>query len=174
MPKPTLAQVAWNAQTSIYQVYETQEATTLSALDFESQAWQEWLGQRSSFAFQSKDGHRLTARNEARVRGRSYWVAYRKVGGKLTHTYLGRPVDVTLARLEQVARFLAGPDGQNAGNSPVVEQQARQEPPILVGGQETPPHAGLGSGWLRQDHPALSLGAGAPTGKSSRCLGLAR
>ncbi len=136
MPKPTIAQVAWNAQTSIYQVHETQEGTSLSPLDFESQAWQEWLAQRSSFAFQGKDGHRLTARNEARARGRSYWVAYRKVGGKLTHTYIGRPEDVTLARLEQVARFLAGPDGQNAGSLPVGKQQARQEPPIGVGWQD--------------------------------------
>jgi LuxR family transcriptional regulator, maltose regulon positive regulatory protein len=107
MPKPTIAQVAWNAQTSIYQVHETQEGTSLSPLDLESQAWQEWLAQRSSFAFQGKDGYRFTARKEARARGNTYWVAYRKVGGKLTHTYIGRPEDVTLARLEGVAGFLA-------------------------------------------------------------------
>ena len=131
MPKPTLAQVAWNAQTSIYQVHESQEGTSLSPLDFESQAWQEWLAQRSSFAFQSKEGHRLTARNEARARWRSYWVAYRKVSGKLTHTYLGRPGDVTLARLEQVASFLAGQGSQEANSLPV-----RQETPIEMAWQD--------------------------------------
>ena len=136
MPKPTLAQVAWNAQTSIYQVHETQEGTSLSPLDFESKAWQEWLAQRSSFAFQSKDGYRFTARKEARARGNTYWVAYRKVGGKLTHTYIGRSEDVTLACLEQVAAFLAGQASQEANSLPVVEQQARQEPPIKMGWQD--------------------------------------
>jgi AAA ATPase-like protein len=136
MPKPTIAQVAWNAQTSIYQVHETQEGTSLSPLDFDSQPWQEWLAQKSSFAFQSKGGHRFTARKETRVRGSIYWVAYRKIGGKLTHTYIGRSEDVTLARLEQVAAFLAGRGDQDANSLPAQEQQARQEPPIEMRWQD--------------------------------------
>jgi len=115
MPKPAIAQVAWNVQDASYQIHQkAQDGTSLSPLDFDGQIWQSWLAERSSFAFQSKDGYRFTARKETRARGNSYWVAYRKIAGKLTHTYLGRSEDVTLARLEQVAGLLAGQDVQDA------------------------------------------------------------
>ena len=125
MLKPAIAQVAWNAQDASYQV---QEGASLAPTDFEGQEWLSWLEQRTSFAFSSQDGHRFTARKEARARGSIYWIAYRKVGGKLTHTYLGRPEDVTLARLEQVARFLAGQDSLDANSLPAGGKQSRQEP----------------------------------------------
>lgn len=102
----------------------TSYRTSLPQKNFEDPAWQSWLAERSSFAFQSKDGHRFTARKETRARGNSYWVAYRKVGGKLTHTYIDRSEVVTLARLEQVARFLAGQANQDANSLPAQEQQA--------------------------------------------------
>src|SRR5262249_12896790 len=106
------------------------------AIDFESAAWQSWLAQRSSFAFQSKDGYRFTARKETRARGGIYWVAYRKIRGKLTHTYLGRSEDVTLARLEQAARFLAWQASQEADSPPVKAQQTRQESHIELKWQD--------------------------------------
>ena len=137
MLKLAIARVAWNAQDAIYQVHkQAQERTSLSPLDFESQAWQEWLAQWPSFAFQSKHGYRFTARKETRTRGNTYWVAYRKVGGKLTHTYFGRPEDITLSRLEQVASSLAGQGSQEANGLPVLEQQPRQEPSITMGWQD--------------------------------------
>jgi LuxR family maltose regulon positive regulatory protein len=125
MLKFTIARVTWNAQDASYQV---QEGASLALTDFESQEWLSWLEQRSSFAFSSRDRHRFTARKEARARGSIYWIAYRKMGGKLTHTYLGRPEDVTQARLEQVARFLAGQDSPDANSLLAREQQFRQEP----------------------------------------------
>lgn len=138
MLKPAIAQVIWNAQDATYQVHEkAREGTDSSRMDFESKAWQSWLAQHSSFAFSSRDGHRVTVRKEARARGGSYWVAYRKVGGKLTHTYLGRSEDVTLARLEQGAALLSGQDSQAANDLPVGEQQARREElPIEMKWQE--------------------------------------
>jgi LuxR family maltose regulon positive regulatory protein len=131
MLKPSIAQVAWNAQDAGYQVYEKAGKGTIQPqVDFESEAWQEWLAQQSSFAFSSRDGYRFTARKESRARGKSYWVAYRKIGGKLTHTYIGRPRDVTVARLEQVAFFLAGQARQVATSLSDLELQVRQESPI--------------------------------------------
>jgi LuxR family maltose regulon positive regulatory protein len=109
MPQTFRWSIRWDRQSASYQFYEqTRSIVRTSDLDFQSHVWQEWLGQASSFAFLSKDGHRFTARKEARARGYAYWIAYRKVRGKLTHKYLGRPVDVTLARLEEVAASLAG------------------------------------------------------------------
>src|SRR5689334_17485231 len=101
--------VRWDRQAESYQVIEQAGSTiTASNLDFQSHVWQQWLEQVSSFAFQGKDGQRFTARKETRTRGDAYWIAYRKIDGKLTHKYLGRTTDVTLSRLEQVAATLAG------------------------------------------------------------------
>ncbi len=113
MPKSLRRSVRWDTQAASYQVIE-QAANTITAsnLDFQSHVWQQWLEQVSSFAFQSKHGHHFTARKEARARGDIYWIAYRKVSGKLIHKYLGRTIDVTLSRLEQVAATLAGQEIQ--------------------------------------------------------------
>lgn len=132
MLKAAIAQVIWNPQDACYQVHEKAgEGTDPSQMDFESQAWLSWLGQRSSFAFLSRMGYRLTVRKEARARGGSYWVAYRKVGGKLIHTYLGRSEDVTVARLEQVAALLSRQDSHAAQDFPVGKQLAQQEEPFI-------------------------------------------
>src|SRR5215469_12362542 len=124
MPKLAIAQVIWNAQDAIYQVQEKGALQmSIPVMDFISAAWQEWLGRVPSFAFQSKEGYRFTARKEARARRGPYWVAYRKASGKLTHTYIGRPEAVTPARLEEVARFLAvlafSPCWTRAGSAPL-------------------------------------------------------
>ena len=113
MPKSFSRSVRWDRQAASYQVIEQAGSTiTASNLDFQSHVWQQWLEQVSSFAFQSKHGHHFTARKEARARGDAYWIAYRKVSGKLTHKYLGRTTDVTLTRLEEVAATLAGQEIQ--------------------------------------------------------------
>ena len=137
MPKLTIPQVAWNALTSTYQVQEKKApGGIVPAMDFESAAWQSWLAQRSSFAFQSKHGQRFTARKETRARGGSYWVAYRKTGGKLTHTYIGRSEDITLSRLEQVAHSFIERNRKSSAHLPSQEQQTQQETPNELGWQD--------------------------------------
>src|SRR5918997_6549348 len=81
-----------------------------------SPSWVAWLTHPAtrSFSFQSPSC-RYTARKERRARGGEYWVAYRKQGGKLHKTYLGKAEDVTLARLEYVAMVLAARDEATAG-----------------------------------------------------------
>jgi LuxR family maltose regulon positive regulatory protein len=118
--------VTWNEHDSTYQVQEkTARGTTIPPMDVESQVWQEWLARVPSFAFSSKGGQRFTARKEARARGNIYWVAYRKVGGKLTHTYLGRPEDITLSRLEQVAHSFA--ERRSKPSAPLLSQEQQTQ-----------------------------------------------
>ena len=137
MPKLTIPQVAWSEQDASYQVQEkTARGGTIPHMDLESQVWQEWLARVPSFAFSSKGGQRFTARKEARARGNIYWVAYRKVGGKLTHTYIGRPEDVTLARLEQVAHSFAQRRSKPTDHLPSQEQHTQHETDSEVGWQE--------------------------------------
>ena len=131
MPHSFSRSIQWDMQAESYQVVEQAEGRiTSSRLDFQDQQWQEWLQQVQSFAFLSKDGHRFTARKEKRARGDAYWIAYRKIDGKLTHKYLGRTVDVTLSRMEQAAAMLAGQELQAALSEPVDDdlEEALQEP----------------------------------------------
>src|SRR5258706_5087778 len=71
----------------------------------EESAWFAWLAERSSFAFHGQAGS-YSARLEAVQRGERYWYAYLRTGQKVRKKYLGKTTDLTLARLEQVARVL--------------------------------------------------------------------
>jgi LuxR family maltose regulon positive regulatory protein len=71
-----------------------------------SQAWSDWLTQNDGFTYKGNIGH-FTARSELR-RGIRYWYGYRRREGKLTKTYLGKPEELTLKRLEQASAILAG------------------------------------------------------------------
>jgi LuxR family transcriptional regulator, maltose regulon positive regulatory protein len=75
----------------------------------DSPSWFAWLDDPAtrSFSFRGPTGT-LTARKEHR-RGsvEGYWTAYRKRGGKLRKTYLGKAEKVTQHRLDEAARFLA-------------------------------------------------------------------
>jgi LuxR family maltose regulon positive regulatory protein len=75
----------------------------------DSSSWVNWLNHPAtrSFSFRSSRGD-FTAREELRARGGEYWVAYRKQGGKLRKSYLGKAKDTTLARLEATAAALTG------------------------------------------------------------------
>jgi LuxR family maltose regulon positive regulatory protein len=83
-----------------------------------SPSWVAWLTDPAtrSFSFRSPSC-RYTARKEHRSRGGEYWVAYRKQGGKLHKTYLGKAEDLTLARLENVAAVIADSGGEGMANS---------------------------------------------------------
>lgn len=68
--------------------------------------WYEWLAENDSFVFEGSTGH-FTARREIR-QDIAYWYAYRRREGRLFKTYLGRPQDLTQARLEEASARLAG------------------------------------------------------------------
>jgi LuxR family maltose regulon positive regulatory protein len=88
-------------------------------IEVASSSWVAWLTDPTtrSFSFQSPSC-RYTARKEHRSRGGEYWIAYRKQGGKLHKTYLGKAEDVTIERLEDVAAALAPYEDEAAARSP--------------------------------------------------------
>jgi LuxR family maltose regulon positive regulatory protein len=72
-------------------------------------AWYAWLEAATTFAFASSAGS-FTARKERGGRAGQYWKAYRTRAGLLRRAYLGKSVDLTLERLNDVAAELARPD----------------------------------------------------------------
>src|SRR3989442_86804 len=73
-----------------------------------SDAWYSWLAeeQHRSFSFRNALGI-FTVRRERQRHG-WYWYVYHKQEGKLRKTYLGKPQEVTLERLNEAAAILSG------------------------------------------------------------------
>ncbi len=118
MPKVPAYTLAWSSVTAAYELYETRNRGMLTTVP-ESPEWFAWLDRVSSFAFSGKSGH-YTARKEAKQRGDRYWSAYLTTDEHLTKKYLGKTVDLTLARLEHIAGMLS------------VQSTAQFPPPVTL------------------------------------------
>ncbi|MFL5657719.1 MAG: LuxR C-terminal-related transcriptional regulator [Ktedonobacteraceae bacterium] len=136
MSKSAVWCLAWNVELARYELVEqTGQGIAVSKMDIERDAWQEWLEQVSSFTFQSKDGSRFTALKERRGRKGAYWIAYRKVGGKLKRKYLGLPKEVTLTALEQAATALRQPETQSPSPPPPLTPSSARDSMLPVSEQ---------------------------------------
>lgn len=69
--------------------------------------WEHLLEQIETFEFRGTTGF-FTARKEKRAHGCAYWYAYTWGSTGRRKTYLGRPGELTLARLEAIATKLSG------------------------------------------------------------------
>ena len=103
MPR-VVSMLSWSAAEETY-VLSGPPSEEVRSIAPDSPAWFTWLAKRSSFVFLGQAGS-YTARLETMQRGERYWYAYRRTGQKLRKKYLGKTADLTLARLEQVARVL--------------------------------------------------------------------
>ncbi len=83
-----------------------QETAVSSPIPLDSPQWNDWLANHKQFKFKGTAGH-FSARRETR-HDSDYWYAYRRRNGKLNKAYLGKPEEITSARLEQAAANLAG------------------------------------------------------------------
>ena len=88
---------------------------TERTIRLESALWWAWLEvpTTQSFAYPIYDAQVgyirgfMTVRKEQRERGSDYWMAYRRVGGRLRKIYLGRSAELTQRQLAAIAeRFL--------------------------------------------------------------------
>ncbi|HEX4716355.1 MAG TPA: hypothetical protein VH164_15645, partial [Ktedonobacteraceae bacterium] len=99
MPRYAHSQLQWSEQGQAYVLsigdQVSEEALTTA-----------WLEQIASFSFHSRLGMHYTVRKQKGQRGSSYWYAYRRLHGRLVKRYLGKATDLTLARLEEIARQL--------------------------------------------------------------------
>src|SRR5260370_15291527 len=91
----------WRTERRVYELDEPGSEPFLP-LTSNKERWGGWLESISAFSFQGQQGH-LTVRKEVRPRGDQYWYAYRRVGPRMAKKYLGRSVDLTLGRLEEIA-----------------------------------------------------------------------
>jgi LuxR family maltose regulon positive regulatory protein len=115
MPKIARFTLIWLPLHQTYELHESLGDEIVTIVP-EGPTWLTWVSRMSSFAFHGKNGS-FTACKEHRQRGEGYWYAYARIGGKLTKHYLGRGIDLTISRLEQVAQELWLHPGRQQGGS---------------------------------------------------------
>jgi hypothetical protein len=75
-------------------------------LEFDSPKGSAWLESVTSFRFEPSGTNRpYTARKESGKSG-DYWYGYRKVAGKLHKKYIGKGVELSTTKLEEIAEVL--------------------------------------------------------------------
>jgi hypothetical protein len=79
--------------------------TDVAAVPLDSPAWFDFLAHHTTFYLDSPMGT-FTARREPRANG-VFWYAFRRYHTRLYKAYLGRPPDLSYARLLLVAQQLA-------------------------------------------------------------------
>jgi LuxR family maltose regulon positive regulatory protein len=128
MPKVPLHTLIWSHEHHLYELY-TQGQLKLRFRPAEEAAWQAWLREVVSFAFQGACG-RLNVYQEVRPRGGSYWYAYHTTEGRTRKRYLGPTTSVSFARLEEAAQALARES--TLPSLPTSRTQAPTEPSMTL------------------------------------------
>jgi chromosome segregation ATPase len=82
-----------------------------------------WLESIGSFRFEpSSDSKPYTVRKEAGI----YWYGCRKIAGKVRKKYIGKSLEVTVAKLEEIAEALEIPPAPRANKVVEVTQKVTQ------------------------------------------------
>ncbi|HCI82175.1 MAG TPA: hypothetical protein DHW02_21085 [Ktedonobacter sp.] len=128
MPKSARYVLMWSAERGGYVASEEKQSNTLHIQEHD-QAWFDWLTSRTSFSFQGRQGH-LNLLKEMRPRGdEGYWYAYVRQGKRTIKHYAGRTLDVTFARLEQLAEMMSISTSQTLPVNNVVESLRNEMAP---------------------------------------------
>lgn len=133
MPRYTSAQFRWSeqAQTYILSIGDQQSRQAFT---------REWLEQSVSFSFHSRWGMHYTVRKQRGQRGGSYWYGYRRLHGHIVKHYLGKTADLTLARLEEIARLLKSESAPHELSfQPQQEPNLSQSAPGVSNVEDAPP-----------------------------------
>jgi LuxR family transcriptional regulator, maltose regulon positive regulatory protein len=127
MPRTAQWLLRWSSERDDYDLHGP---GSVCALQKESEWWLDWLAAHSSFSFQGKHG-RVSLLKEARSRGEEgYWYAYRSYRRQTLKKYAGRSADLTVDRLETVARALTD-EGERLASTELRPVPAIQRIPLL-------------------------------------------
>ncbi len=149
MPRYANHQLRWSEQAQNYVLSVGEQAS-------EEALTSDWLEQVASFSFRSRSGVHYTVRKQKVQRGSSYWYGYRRMNGRIVKRYLGRTADLTLARLEEIARHLESISGSRQASSSQEQESAFMAGRDMVGAGLTPAISRLANGSYAENgvHPS--------------------
>lgn len=138
MPKASTYTLIWSDDAGTYEL-RYQDGRSPRPLRVEDEHSFIRLVEGPSFAFQGKYG-RLTLRKESRPHGRGeegYWYSYRHQGRRTLKKYVGRTVDLTIARLEDIAQALTAEASSSANERSRAKGGVVPEPRVGSPAEET-------------------------------------
>ncbi len=100
MPKIARFTLFWSAEHDLYWLYEHDHLL----LEADSASWFTWLTTHTSFSFRGRDGHCNLLKETRKKSDAGYWYAYQRQGTRVAKRYVGRSVELSTARLEEIAR----------------------------------------------------------------------
>jgi LuxR family maltose regulon positive regulatory protein len=100
MPKPARFTLVWSQERDLYELYDNGQLL----LQADGAPWLSWLTTHTAFAFRGKHGRFNLLKETRKQNGEGYWYAYQRQGKRTTKRYVGRSVEVVLARLEEIGR----------------------------------------------------------------------
>ena len=100
---------------------ETEDGKVFELETPKGSAWLESIG---SFRFEPSSGNKpYTVRKESGI----YWYGCRKIAGKVRKKYIGKSLEVTVAKLEEIAEALEIPPAPRANKVAEVTQEVAQD-----------------------------------------------
>src|SRR5713101_1211249 len=133
MPRYAHYQLRWSEQAQTYVLSIGDQAS-------EQALTSDWLEQIASFSFHSRSGMHYTVRKQRVQRGNIYWYGYRRLHGRIVKRYLGRTADLTLARLEEIARLLESKSSSRQLSFQPHRETALPQPAPHVSHSKDAPH----------------------------------
>jgi RNA polymerase sigma-70 factor (ECF subfamily) len=101
--RPTITVVVRKAEGNCHSGYEMCRNGVWTCFGYTT--WEPLVQQIDTFDFLGDDG-KFTARKEKRLHGYAYWYAFKRSGKRKEKMYLGRSSELTLARMEAMAKRL--------------------------------------------------------------------
>ncbi|GHO94386.1 helix-turn-helix transcriptional regulator [Reticulibacter mediterranei] len=148
MPKAATCVLVWSVEHKSYELHE-QGCRETALLSGDDECWQRWLVTHTSFSFQGRSGQINLLKETRKNKGEGYWYAYRRHGKRVIKRYVGRSVDLSLARLETIAQ---------ACNDGIVPDDVQSQQRPLLAPKLRLPH--LHSSLIRRSRLLAKLDAG--------------
>ncbi|GHO87497.1 LuxR C-terminal-related transcriptional regulator [Dictyobacter formicarum] len=104
MPKSALFTLKWSSILCRYELYE-HDRFLLAAV---GPAWLDWLNTHKSFSFQGEQQSFNMLKETRKHTDEGYWYAYQRQGKRIVKRYVGKSIDITSSRLEEVGLELQG------------------------------------------------------------------
>ncbi|GHO68005.1 hypothetical protein KSC_068970 [Ktedonobacter sp. SOSP1-52] len=100
MPKIARFTLLWSAEQDLYLLYEHDHPL----LEADSASWFTWLTTHTSFSFRGRNGHFNLLKEARKKSSEAYWYAYQRQGKCIAKRYVGRSIELSVTRLEEIGR----------------------------------------------------------------------
>ncbi len=100
MPKTARFTLTWSGEQDLYRLYEHGHLL----LEANSASWFTWLTTHTSFSFRGRNDPFNLLKETRKKSGEGYWYAYQRQGKRIAKRYVGRSIELSTTRLEEIGR----------------------------------------------------------------------